>query len=196
MTQPAPQTTPTLPAPINSAGKTIAQRLTDAETTLNALLAYLPTRASAQDVSALRAALDADRTAAEKRHAELLKAVAQSAQPPIQFPDLSGLQKQVAQHGEAITVLQNTRVDIPAAPDLTPLERAVQGLDERVLELETRPLPATVELCETDPLEARLAVVEDALGITPEQAALPAPQTPDDHLTATTDTETEEYEDA
>lgn len=196
MTQPAPQTAPTLPAPINSAGKTIAQRLTDAETTLNALLAYLPTRASAQDVSALRAALDADRTAAEKRHAELLKAVAQSAQPPVQFPDLSGLQKQVAQHGETITVLQNTRVDVPAAPDLTPLERAVQGLDERVLELETRPLTATVELCDTQPLEGRLAVVEDALGITPEQAALPAPQTPDDHLTATTDTDSEEYEDA
>lgn len=194
MTQPAPQTPPTLPAPINSAGKTIAQRLTDAETTLNALLAYLPTRASAQDVSALRIALDADRAAAEKRHAELLKAVAQSAQPPIQFPDLSGLQKQVAQHGEAITVLQNTRVDIPAAPDLTPLERAVQGLDERVLELETRPLPATVELCDTTPLEARLTVVEDALGIT--QAALPTPQTPEDHLTATTDTQTEEHEDA
>lgn len=174
MSQPS---TPVLPAPINSAGKSITQRLSDLEAAVNNLITYLPTRASSSDMQALKSTLDADRRAGEARHQELLKAVAQSAQPPLQFPDLSGLQKEVRAHSEAISKLQNAPNPVPTTVDTTALEGAVQALDERVLELETR--PTTPPHPDATPLEARVTILEDLLGLT----------TPTDPLiTATTDT--------
>lgn len=167
MSQP---TTPALPAPIsNAAGRTITQRLTDVEAAVNALIAYLPSRASASDMQALRGTLDADRRAAEARHQDLLKAVAQSAQPPVVFPDLSGLQKEVRAQGESITRLLNAPTVPPVAPDTTTLEEAVHALDERVLDLETRPATAPDDA----PLEPRVAALEQLLGLTPTMADAP-----------------------
>lgn len=138
MTQPS---TPRLPAPLAGAGKTITQRLSDLEAAVNALIARAPTFATAQSVADLKAALDADRKAAEARHQELLRAVAASAQPPVQFPDLSGLQKAVDQHGKDIADLKSR-----PAPEL-------------------RPLPAEVEWPDLAPLEGRVQVLEEMLGM-------------------------------
>ena len=123
--------TPSLPAPLAGAGKTITQRLSDLEAAVNALIARAPTFATARSVSDLKAALDADRKAAEARHQELLRAVAASAQPPAQFPDLSGLQKAVDQHGKDIADLKSRPVpELPDLPDLAPIEGRVQMLEE------------------------------------------------------------------
>lgn len=176
MTQPS--TPPALPAPLNGAGKTINQRIADIEVAVNGVLSALPGMLTAQVGAALkpvqaaqtelRATLDADRAAAEKRHAELLKAVAASAQPPIQFPDLSGLQKDVKLHGEKIAALEGRAA--PAAPDLSGITARLDAL-ENAPEIE---LPE-VESVDLAPLEGRVAALEDALGLTAQATQEPEP---------------------
>ncbi|TDE86002.1 hypothetical protein [Deinococcus sp. S9] len=134
MTQPS---TPSLPAPLAGAGKTITQRLSDLEAAVNALIARAPTFATAQSVADLKAALDADRKAAETRQQELLKAVQASMQPPIVFPDVAGLQKIIQQHEQEIAEL-TARLEQPAPepPDFAPLQTQIQGIMARLQEIE------------------------------------------------------------
>lgn len=137
----AQNTAPTLPAPLNGAGKSINQRLADLEAGFNSLLSVLagfPQQAAAikavQDgLKSLADAQQGEKTAAETRHRELLKEVAQSAPLPVQFPDLSGLQKSVRNHEERLGTLEKpTQAAAPLPSGSGDLEARVTAVEEAV----------------------------------------------------------------
>lgn len=182
---------PTLPAPINGAGKPLLQRLTDIENTLNATLKALPDliraatqesgQASSKAISDLQAAQQQASQDAEARQAELLRAVQKIVPPPVEWPDLAGMQKAVQELQEtaeqyAQQIKELAEKSASDTVDLAPIEQRLKAVEERkapeatdfapiekrVADLEDRPEPAAPDL---QPLESRITALETALGI-------------------------------
>lgn len=165
MTNPEPH----LPAPLNGAGRTISQRLTDLEAAVNALGAVLQQRPTQGDVQALRDIQDSDRRAVATQHAELQHSLRTDVQALRDTQD-SDRQAAVAQHTE---LLQAVAASVPPPvifPDLAGLQRSVASAQDRLGVLEQAPgaLPSPTPTDDPD-LLARLAALESALGLAPDK---------------------------